>query len=74
MNFLITMAGEGRRFREAGFMMPKMLIEAKGKTLLEWSIDSLPLGLCNRLIFVGLQKHENEFHLSKKIASSMNIK
>ena len=43
MNFLITMAGEGRRFREAGFTVPKMLIEAKGKTLLEWSIDSLPL-------------------------------
>ena len=69
MNFLITMAGEGRRFREAGFEMPKMLIEAKGKTLLEWSIDSLPLNLCTRLIFVGQQKHEDEHQLSKKIIS-----
>jgi dTDP-glucose pyrophosphorylase len=67
MNFLITMAGEGRRFREAGYELPKMLIEAKGKTLLEWSIDSLPLNLCSRLIFVALQKHEDEFQLSKKI-------
>ena len=69
MNFLITMAGEGRRFREAGYDLPKMLIEAKGKTLLEWSIDSLPLHLCSRLIFVAQQKHEDEFELSKKIIS-----
>lgn len=67
MNFLITMAGEGRRFREAGYELPKMLIEAKGKTLLEWSIDSLPLALCSRLIFVAQQKHEDEYQLSKKI-------
>jgi len=69
MNFLITMAGEGRRFREAGYSLPKMLIEAKGKTLLEWSIDSLPLHLCSRLIFVAQQKHEDQFELSKKIIS-----
>ena len=69
MNFLITMAGEGRRFREAGYELPKMLIEAKGKTLLEWSVDSLPLELCSRLIFVGQQNHEVEFQLSKKIFS-----
>lgn len=69
MNFLITMAGEGRRFREAGYELPKMLIEAKGKTLLEWSVDSLPLNLCTRLIFVAQQKHEDDFRLSKKIDS-----
>jgi choline kinase len=69
MNFLITMAGEGRRFREVGYDLPKMLIEAKGKTLLEWSIDSLPLDLCSRLIFVGQQKHEDAFQLSEKIKS-----
>jgi dTDP-glucose pyrophosphorylase len=69
MNFLITMAGEGRRFREVGYTLPKMLIEAKGKTLLEWSIDSLPLNLCDRLIFVAQQKHEDEFQLSEKINS-----
>lgn len=69
MNFLITMAGEGRRFHEVGYELPKMLIEAKGKTLLEWSIDSLPLNLCSRLVFVAQQKHEDEFLLSKKIIS-----
>lgn len=69
MNFLITMAGEGRRFREAGYRLPKMLIEAKGKTLLEWSVDSLPLELCSRLIFVAQQQHETDFQLQEKINS-----
>lgn len=45
MNFIIPMAGKGERFKNAGFELPKMLIEAHGKTLLEWSVDSLPLDL-----------------------------
>ena len=35
------MAGLGSRFREAGYQVPKYMIEAKGKTLFEWSMDSL---------------------------------
>ena len=35
------MAGLGSRFREAGYNCPKYMIEANGKTLFEWSMDSL---------------------------------
>ena len=35
------MAGLGSRFRKAGYQVPKYMIEAKGKTLFEWSIDSI---------------------------------
>lgn len=38
---IITMAGLGSRFRKAGYNCPKYMIEAKGKTLFEWSMDSL---------------------------------
>lgn len=38
---IITMAGMGSRFRKAGYDCPKYMIEAKGKTLFEWSMDSL---------------------------------
>lgn len=38
---IITMAGLGTRFRAAGYTCPKYQIEAKGKTLFEWSLDSL---------------------------------
>ena len=41
MEIVITMAGEGRRFREAGYKEPKFMIPVRGKTLFEWSMDSL---------------------------------
>ena len=41
LTILITMAGLGTRFREAGYKVPKYMIEAKGKTLFEWSMESL---------------------------------
>lgn len=41
MQMIITMAGEGRRFRDAGYDCPKYMIMAKGKSLFEWSMDSL---------------------------------
>jgi dTDP-glucose pyrophosphorylase len=67
MNFLITMAGEGTRFRNSGYRVPKMLIEVRGKTLMEWSVESLPLEICTQLIFVILQQDEDNFSVSTVI-------
>lgn len=67
MNFVIPMAGKGQRFVDAGYKVPKMLIEAKGKTLLQWSIDSLPMQLCTNLVCIILQEHEEQFRLSSLI-------
>lgn len=58
MNFVIPMAGSGRRFVEAGWREPKWAIQAHGKSLLEWSVDSLPLPLASRLVFVALRAHD----------------
>lgn len=41
MQIIITMAGRGTRFRNAGYDTPKYMIESKGKTLFEWSMKSL---------------------------------
>lgn len=38
---LITMAGLGKRFRDAGYNCPKYLIKAHGRTLFTWSMLSL---------------------------------
>lgn len=38
---VITMAGRGQRFRDAGHDRPKYEIEVHGKTLFEWSLQSL---------------------------------
>lgn len=41
MNIVITMAGLGKRFKDAGYNEPKYMIKAKGKTLFELSMESL---------------------------------
>ncbi|MBQ7563712.1 MAG: glycosyltransferase family 2 protein [Lachnospiraceae bacterium] len=41
MEIVITMAGLGTRFLQAGYKEPKYRIKALGKTLFEWSMDSL---------------------------------
>lgn len=41
MKVIITMAGEGSRFRRSGYTVPKHEIEVNGKTLFEWSLMSL---------------------------------
>lgn len=41
MIIMITMAGLGSRFRKAGYTVPKYQIEAHGRTLFEWSMESL---------------------------------
>lgn len=69
MNFVIPMAGRGQRFKDAGFDMPKMLLQAHGKSLLEWSVDSLPLELATKIIFIGLKEHEANYNLSNFIKS-----
>jgi len=61
------MAGYGARFIQAGYQLPKMLLKAHGKTLLEWSLNSLPLHLAEVVVFVGLKEHENKFGLQKTI-------
>lgn len=41
MNVIITMGGLGSRFTQAGYQIPKYMIQAKEKTLFEWSLESL---------------------------------
>lgn len=67
MNIVIPMAGRGSRFSKAGYNQPKFLIEFNGKTLLEHSVDSLPIELADNLIFILLKEHENEWNVSNLI-------
>ena len=41
LDIVITMGGLGKRFLDAGYKVPKYMIEAKGKTLFDWSMISL---------------------------------
>lgn len=68
MNIIITMAGAGSRFRDAGYSLPKYQIEAHGKTLFAWSLLSLKdyLPHANRVVFlVRAEDHAAEFILAQ---------
>ncbi len=56
-NIIVTMAGLGTRFRHAGFSEPKFRIAIGGKTLFEWSLESLGnfLGPNATVVFVSLK-------------------
>ena len=70
MTMIITMAGAGKRFRDAGYDVPKYQIEAKGKTLFEWSLDSL-IGYndhISRYLFIVRKEDNAEKFIREKCA------
>jgi dTDP-glucose pyrophosphorylase len=52
MKIIITMAGEGSRFKKVGYKAPKHEIEVKGKSLFEWSMLSLKNFFDENFIFI----------------------
>lgn len=70
MTVIITMAGLGSRFRKAGYNCPKYMIEAKGRTLFDWSMDSL-IGynkIVNRYVFVVRKEDDAEAFIKEHCA------
>ena len=74
MTIVLPMAGRGQRFTDAGHLLPKFLLEAHGKTLLQWSVDSLPLELASLTVFILLREHEEKFQVESKIRRLYNSK
>ena len=54
LNIVMPMAGLGSRFRQAGFPVPKPLIEVRGRPMYAWATECLPLDKSTRLIFILL--------------------
>lgn len=69
MTVIITMAGLGLRFRKAGYKCPKYMIEAKGRTLFEWSMDSLTgyNDYVSKYVFVVRKEDETENFIKEKM-------
>lgn len=74
MKIVIPMAGKGSRFLDAAisnpeYKKPKPLINAKGKPMIVWAIDSLKdfkISPSN-LVFICRQDQENEFKISQSL-------
>ena len=72
--FVIPMAGKGQRFKEEGILDPKFLVETKGRTLFEWSLESLPLDIASKVIFICLREHEKKYNIEKFIKKNVEKK
>lgn len=74
MEIVITMAGLGTRFRKAGYNVPKYMIEAKGRTLFEWSMESLKgYGDDNTYYFI-VRAEDNSADFISKTCDKIGIK
>ena len=71
---VIPMAGKGKRFKDNGMTKPKFMIKVKNKSLFEWSLDSLPLDISKKIIFICLEEHETNFNVSEFIKNIMKEK
>ena len=76
IDIVVTMAGMGTRFRKKGYDIPKYMIEAKGKTLFEWSLISLE-GFrenVNQYIFIVLKDEKKDVkHFIEQSCKKLNI-
>jgi RpiB/LacA/LacB family sugar-phosphate isomerase len=55
-NIVVPLAGKGQRMINAGFKEPKAMINVMGRSILEWSMDSIDVG-ANSLSFVVRYDH-----------------
>ena len=63
-NLVLPIAGKAQRFIDAGYMMPKPLILAKNKHIIDWSMSSIDTSECN-LIFIVRLEHIYNFSIDK---------
>lgn len=65
INFVVPMAGSGKRFAEAGYRLPKPLIPVQGVPMAKVSIDCFrpSRGVEHRFIFVVQRDHADQYDL-----------
>lgn len=63
-NLVLPIAGDAKRFLNAGYLIPKPLIVAHNKHIIEWALSSIKYDECN-LIFVVRLEHIYNFSIDK---------
>ena len=67
INIIIPMVGEDTKFSKLGFKNIKPLIPLNGKTIIEWSIDSVDFKDINtQFIFIIQEKHKEKLYIFLK--------
>lgn len=71
---IIAMAGESRRFREAGFEVPKYMLPLAGRSLFAWSVGSFERYAASELFVFVLLKAQNAVDFVRREATALGIK
>lgn len=67
LNIVIPMAGRGSRFSEAGYKMPKPLIDIYGHPMIEYVTRNITPECVHRFIYICQQEHIEKYELDKKL-------
>ncbi len=68
INIVIPMAGRGSRFANAGYELPKPLIDVHGRHMIEYVVENVRPNEEHRFIFICLQEHLEKYDLEKKLS------
>lgn len=67
LNIVIPMAGRGSRFANAGYKLPKPLIDVKGKRMIEVVTNNLRPRCKHRFIYICLAEHIEKYGLIEEL-------
>ena len=67
LDIVIPMAGRGSRFADAGFDLPKPLIDVSGKPMIYWVVENLRPSQPHRFIFLCLIDHLERYDVALRL-------
>jgi len=73
LNIVIPMAGEGSRFKSAGYEKPKPFIDVDGKPMIQWVIENLQVPDANYYLIARGEHLEKEKELVARLESEFPL-
>lgn len=67
INIVIPMAGRGSRFANAGYKLPKPLIDVHGRPMIEYVVKNITPKEEHRFIFICQDEHLQKFDLKNRL-------
>lgn len=67
LNIVVPMAGRGSRFVDAGYILPKPLIDVKGRPMIECVTKNLKPQCEHRFIYICQKEHVEKYNLTKEL-------
>lgn len=69
LNIVVPMAGRGSRFAQAGYEMPKPLIDVYGHPMIEYVTKNITPKCDHRFIYICQEEHLKKYGLAEKLES-----